>query len=467
MSCEEGDDPVIISITPKKKRRTIPPLEEEHNENNQDKGHLDRDFSSNLAGVALSSSVTISPENNGESSADHQDVDDTPNLGARNPDRDYTVGSDDHQPIPITDIAVRPRRSTRLRKPPTRLAMAASSDRNTASDESEGTNRLEQIDCVSPRDFGLPEGHPACRLRVIMHPVAMALISLHAHLTRTEVIGYLGGGIRRSACGDVDVLIAEAFPAQGICDRTLAKSGRNAFAEVEIDPESSVEVMTRLTDKKLEVVGWYHSHPDASFSVEPSRVDIENQQNYQKFIFKDAPFVAGIIAPYNEDLPDHMPDMRFFQVHEGATPLKLPFSVGNMGSDSLQEYMYGDHRYPIDDFVTESLALIAAYSQFPKRVRLDHDWREGVDGVDKLKRVLFDIVQGVAVAAAPAATTGNASIADNDTGSDSSNKKLFLDSVQLIIGHIERQWKESGQLDDERLSRNREAAARRKRRTRR
>lgn len=466
MSCEESDDPVFINITPKKKRRTVPLLE---GEDDRDDSHLSHDFSSNLAGAATSSLVTIVPDDNDVTNEDQGNVDDADDSGEGNPGPDDATDGNDHH-ITITDVNAPPRRSSRLRQPPNRFTMTPALDRNTASDDSEPSNRLEQIDCVTPRECGLSDGHPACRIRVVMHPVAMALISLHAHLTRTEVIGYLGGGIRRSACGDVDVLIAEAFPAQGIGDRALAKSGRSAFAEVEIDPESSVEVMTRLTGKKLEVVGWYHSHPDASFSVEPSRVDIENQQNYQQFIFKDAPFVAGIIAPYNEDLPNHMPDVRFFHVHDGATPLKLPVSIGNLGTDALQGYMYGDHHYPIDDFVTESLALVATYSQFSKRVRLDRDWRDGVDGLDKLKMALFDIVHGVPAAAASAAASsaagGDAANADYSASSDSSNKKLYLDSVQLIMGHIERRWKESGQLDDEKRNRNRQAATRRKRRGR-
>lgn len=459
--CDEDRDLVFINVTPTKKRRTIPHLESEDDPDSQ---HLDCDFSTNLAGAAPSSSVPIVPDNDNDAVAEHQHGNGDDDADA---DFDDMAVSGDEDDVAITGSSKMPRRSTRLRQPPKRLTMPGPFDRNTFSDEDkDGANRLEQIDCVSPRDCGLPEGHPACRLRIIMHPIAMALISLHSHLTRTEVIGYLGGDIRRSAGGDVDVLVAEAFPAQGIGDRALAKSGRSAFAEVEIDPESSVEVMTRMTGKNLQVVGWYHSHPDASFSVEPSRVDIENQHNYQHFIFKDAPFVAGIVAPYNEDLPDHMPDIRFFHVHEGVTPLKLPFSVGNLGSDALQGYMYGDHRYPIDDFITESLSLIATYSQFPKRVRLDRDWREGIDGLLKLKHALFDIVHDAPAddAASSAATTNNA---NDNANSDSSNKKLYLDSVQLIMGHVERQWKESGQIDDERRDRNKEAAARRKKRNRR
>lgn len=356
------------------------------------------------------------------------------------------------------------RRSSRVRQPPKRLTVPEPSRKQCKEslDCEEGeTHRLEQIDCISPRDYGLPEEHPSRRLRVIVDPVAMALISFHAHLTRTEVIGYLGGGVQYNSTGDIEVLIAEAFPAEAVGEQALAKSGRSAFAEVEIDPESSVEVMTRVVKKKLEVVGWYHSHPDASFSVEPSRVDIENQHNYQQFIFKESPFVAAIIAPYSAQPPDHMPEIRFFQTHNQDTPLKLPYSVGVLDLNVLSGHGVGDHHCPANDFIIESLALVAAHSESPKRVRLDRDWHDNVNGVSKLRCALVDIVNHV--------NAGDETIWNLKEDSNHSNKpykKHYLDSVQLIMDTVERRWKERGQLDDEKRERNRVAAVRRKKRSR-
>lgn len=341
-----------------------------------------------------------------------------------------------------------PRRSTRLRSRPDHFVIQAPASQDP--DSSQVPHRLEQIDCLSAVDLGLPETHLASRLKITIHPVAMALISFHAHLTRTEVIGYLGGAVHQSDDG-CHLMIAEAFPAQALGDKALARSGRNAFTEVEIDPESSVEVMSRLTQKKLQVVGWYHSHPDASFTVEPSRVDIENQSNYQQFIFKDTPFVAAIVAPYNEDLPDHNPELQFFHVHEEQTPVKLPFSVGLFDPDAIDGYAHSDSQFPIDDFVAESLTLVANYWQFAKRVRLERDWREGVPGLEKLRSALTGVIDDVE---------------RNDCDVFTRNKDAFLCSVQLIMENVERRWKESGEEDDQRRERSQQAAARKKKRNR-
>lgn len=343
-------------------------------------------------------------------------------------------------------MSAEPRRSTRVRNRPDHYTIKTS-EANSA----EEPHRLEQIDCLSSMALGLPDTHIASRIRITIHPVAMALISLHAHLTRTEVIGYLGGAVRQSDDG-LHLMIAEAFPAQGLADRVLARSGRNAFTEVEIDPESSVEVMGRLTQKNLQVVGWYHSHPDATFTVEPSRVDIENQNNYQQFIFKDMPFVAAIIAPYNEDLPDHNPDLQFFHVHEEETPVKLPFSIAMLSADGLEGYSESHTHFPVDDFVTESLALIANYWQFAKRVRLERDWREGVPGLEKLRLALIAVVNELQCAECDVLQR---------------SKDQYLSSVDIIMDNVERRWKESSEQDELRRQRNRQAAARKKKRNRR
>lgn len=430
------NDLIIVQTSAKKKRRKVPKLDEELSDENS---RGDRSSQSMIDGVGLAANTPAEYVVND-------------NIEG------YDDGGEQVAVVGMSEGKIGPRRSSRVRHAPKRLTLSDESGR-TKITPSNKFSRLEQINCITPLEWGLPEAHPSCRLRVIVHPVAMALISLHAHLTRTEVIGFLGGGIRRSESGDVDVLVAEAFPAQGICDRTMAATGRSAFAEVEIDPESSVEVMTRVTRKKLQVVGWYHSHPDASFSVEPSRVDIENQQNYQQFIYKDAPFVAAIIAPYTEDLLDHMPDFRFFHVHEREIPLKLPFTVGLLGANALEGYAFGDHCYPIDDFVAESMALVASYSQFAKRVRLDRDWRDGVDGVDKLRRALLDIGNNISGVVAPTDTEAN----HEDV--QISNKKQYQDSVFYIMENVEKRWKESGIVDDEKSERNRQKASPRKKRS--
>lgn len=298
-----------------------------------------------------------------------------------------------------------------------------------------GPKRLEQVAYVSGEELGLGAGGG---VQVHVHPVAMALMSFHAHLTRTEVIGYLGGVVRQVGDG-VEVVVAEAFPVQGLNERALAKTGRSAYAEVEVDPESSVEVVGRVVAKGLLVVGWYHSHPDAGFTVEPSRVDIENQDNYQNYMFQEQAFVAVIVAPYNEDLPDHKPDVAFFRVWNGETPLRVPYKVG-AGVEGLDEYWrLGGTGFPTEAFVAECYNLIAGYGAFAKRVRLETEWRGGILGLHKLHGALCDLV------------------GDDEKG------MRFRECIQGVLQAVEVAWRESGQRDEERKARNREAVKRRKR----
>lgn len=369
----------------------------------------------------------------------------TTNTTATNTPNDDDDDDDDIEFVAATSTppssanSAPPRRSSRIRNRPTPFAIPSSASVpgiDDAGDDSDGTpHRLEQIDCISPADFGLDPSHPSSRLRVWVHPVAMALISLHAHMSRTEVIGLLGGTIIQTGSSDeslTHVIVAEAFPAQGIADRVLAKSGRNAFSEVELDPESSVEVISRINQKNLQVVGWYHSHPDKAFSVEPSRVDIENQANYQHLLFKDCPFIAAIIAPYNEDLPDHNPQFQFFHVYQQDVPIKLPYKVRCLDFSSSSSLLYDRHdigtldveqvinalrgyrfadaaKFPMEDFVAECFTLISHYWCFPKRYRLDQEWKDGIKMFQKLRSCLKSVIDDMthtAVEAGPQ-TNGN------------------------------------------------------------
>lgn len=226
-----------------------------------------------------------------------------------------------------------------------------------------------------------------------------------------------------------ELIIVEAFPAKPLNERALAREGRSAYTEVEVDPESSVEVIGRVTSKNLSVVGWYHSHPDATFTVEPSRVDIENQQNYQQMLFREKPFVAAIIAPYNQDLPDHHPDIEFFNVHHNDIPVKLPYQVGK---SNIPEDVPN-----LDQFAGECHQLIEIYCSFGKRVRLEKDWRPGVTGVEKLRRLLTALEEAAG----------------------------YKDVVDNVLLALQTAWNDSAQRDEERRLRNRRAG--RKKRLRR
>nr|CCA21735.1 metalloprotease family M67A putative [Albugo laibachii Nc14] len=115
------------------------------------------------------------------------------------------------------------------------------------------------------RDAGEPP------FRVVVHPDAVFVCDLHAHLATCEIIGFLAG---RWIEESKTLYIQAAFPC-----RSLTVDGDDGSTDVEMDPESELLVRNIITQVELEVVGWYHSHP--TFAPDPSVRDIENQTSYQ------------------------------------------------------------------------------------------------------------------------------------------------------------------------------------------
>ncbi|KAJ0400933.1 hypothetical protein P43SY_006616 [Pythium insidiosum] len=107
---------------------------------------------------------------------------------------------------------------------------------------------------------------------VQVHPDAVFVCDLHAHLATCEIIGFLGG---RWDEASRTLYIQAAFPC-----RSLVIDGDDGSTDVEMDPESEIELREIIQNAKLEVVGWYHSHP--AFAPDPSIRDIENQTSYQQ-----------------------------------------------------------------------------------------------------------------------------------------------------------------------------------------
>jgi protein MYSM1 len=68
-----------------------------------------------------------------------------------------------------------------------------------------------------------------------------------------------------------------------------------------MEPNSLVRAQTHAEELRLEVVGWYHSHP--TFPPEPSLRDLENQTAHQTAFIKQGvePFVGVIVNPYDPD----------------------------------------------------------------------------------------------------------------------------------------------------------------------
>jgi proteasome lid subunit RPN8/RPN11 len=150
-------------------------------------------------------------------------------------------------------------------------------------------------------------------------PDALFIADLHAHLSESEIIGFLGGYYSPT---EKCLFIQAAFPCKAT-DRIDAGD-----TDVEMDPVSQIYAREAISNHGLSVVGWYHSHP--TFQPNPSVTDIENQASYQQLFNCDntvdkntndstsdngvSPFVGLIIGTYDGQNPTSESVMRWFHV---------------------------------------------------------------------------------------------------------------------------------------------------------
>lgn len=280
---------------------------------------------------------------------------------------------------------------------------------------------LEQISLVQAGLGGIP----SVPFHVVVHPLALSLVQLHAHFARTEIIGYLAGVVcepERNANEGAKkaVYILEAFPVKNLSARDLAKEGRSAANEVEIDPESACEVQMRVIEKGMSIVGWYHSHP--FFSALPSDIDVQNQHNQQTMLFRNLPYVAAICSPFWEELPDARSSFDMFYVHSGEklVPVEVEYSqsyhIPEKGLSGTEDYYAAisakdganadgvickdDRREDLNTvqkrqhcaLENEAVNLISTYASFPRRTNLSGIWRPEVTFLAKLRRSLKSVV---------------------------------------------------------------------------
>jgi len=129
-------------------------------------------------------------------------------------------------------------------------------------------------------------------LKVYVSYQALFIMNLHAHLFRTEIIGFISGYYidnQDKKCLFIeDANIVEPLESNRY-DRTKS---------VEMEPNSSHSVSHKiLNERGMQILGWYHSHP--TFDVCPSNTDIWNHQSYQEHFNRDnKPFIGLIVGPY-------------------------------------------------------------------------------------------------------------------------------------------------------------------------
>ena len=142
--------------------------------------------------------------------------------------------------------------------------------------------------------------------KIVIHPEVSFVCDLHSHLAECEIIGFLGG--KWDAENQI-VYVQAAFPC-----RSLTGGGYDGSTDVEMDPSSEIQLRDIIRQQNLQVVGWYHSHPQ--FQPDPSIRDIENQCSYQA-LFKDhqsdtEPFIGLIVGTYDTCNHDANSVFRYF-----------------------------------------------------------------------------------------------------------------------------------------------------------
>ncbi|XP_061457505.1 MPN domain-containing protein [Rhineura floridana] len=195
----------------------------------------------------------------------------------------------------------------------------------------------------------------------------LLLLDFHSHLTKSEVVGYLGG---RWDINSQLLTVLRAFPC------------RSRLGDVELAAAVEEEICQHLFMRGLSLVGWYHSHPFSH--ALPSLQDIDTQMDYQLKLQGTSnsfqPCLALICGPY-------------FHGNQGVESKIAPFWV--MPPPEQRPYDYGipievELTYVQDGFLTndvlhEMMLLVEFYKGAPDVVKFQEMWSQEQTYLDKLK----------------------------------------------------------------------------------
>ncbi|XP_077997730.1 MPN domain-containing protein-like isoform X2 [Glandiceps talaboti] len=195
----------------------------------------------------------------------------------------------------------------------------------------------------------------------------LMLMDFHCHLTRSEVVGYLGGVWDPNT---QHLQILQAFP----CRCRLGDRDTALIVEEEI--------RQRMDSHGLILVGWYHSHP--SCQAHPSLRDLDCQLEYQMKLKASGspavgPCLGAIIAPYDNQQPKKESSLRAYWVmapdevrFKNCTPMHI-------------EYKCQVDTYLSQDILNEMKWLSDYYKGSPDMVRFSDMWHQSNTFMDKLK----------------------------------------------------------------------------------
>ncbi|KAM9369083.1 MPN domain-containing protein [Phaethornis superciliosus] len=195
----------------------------------------------------------------------------------------------------------------------------------------------------------------------------LLLLDFHSHLTRSEVVGYLGG---RWDTSTQLLTVLRAFP----CRTRLGDADTAGMVEEEI--------CQSLFLRGLSLVGWYHSHP---FSPAlPSLHDIDTQMDYQLKLQGSGngfqPCLGLICGPYYHGNPGIESKISPFWVM--PPPEQRP---NDYGIPMDVEVAYIQDGFLTNDVLQEMMLLVEFYKGAPDLVKFQELWSQDQTYLDKLK----------------------------------------------------------------------------------
>ncbi|GAB1301211.1 MPN domain-containing protein [Apodemus speciosus] len=196
------------------------------------------------------------------------------------------------------------------------------------------------------------------------------LVDFHCHLTRSEVVGYLGG---RWDINNQMLTVLRAFP----CRSRLGDTDTAATVEEEIHQV--------LLLRGLSLVGWYHSHPHSP--AVPSLQDIDAQMEYQLRLQGSSngfqPCLALLCSPYYSGNPG--PESKICPFWVMPPPEQRP---SDYGIPMDVEMAYVQDSFLTNDVLQEMVMLVEFYKGAPDLVKFQEAWSPEHTYLDKLKMSL-------------------------------------------------------------------------------
>ncbi|CAH1789787.1 unnamed protein product [Owenia fusiformis] len=204
----------------------------------------------------------------------------------------------------------------------------------------------------------------------------LLIMDFHSHLTSSEVVGYLGG---RWDSSSQHMTIEQAFPCK-------CRLGDKDNAHLTED-----EIKYAMDRKGLQLVGWYHSHPQSQ--ADPSLRDLDCQMDYQIKMKGTGsssyhPCVGMIVSsfdPANTDVESSIkaywvmppPEVWYSHAYQNKTR--------DYGMPMDMIFQMKQERFLSESVLSDLRSLGEFYQRAPDLVDFKSLWQPGVTNLDKLK----------------------------------------------------------------------------------